>query len=99
VYHKGLNHGLAGLLQCRPLEHVQQADNPAVDIGHPDAVVWRLRKVVEAVPNLPFVHLIAELPQQRGHGRKIGRPGVSNDHCGFVLPGRLAAKVGLRDGP
>ena len=95
VHNERLNDRLAGLLQSRPLENMQQPDNFPVDNGHSDAVIRCLPHALEPSQNLLRVQFVAELTEQIGHRRQVGGLNFANDHCVLVLPGPFAATVGV----
>lgn len=94
-HHERLDNRLAGLLQGRSLENMQQPDNLSIDNGYSDAVIRCFSDVIEPSPNLLRVELVAELAQQVGYRRQVGGLNIANDHCVFVLPGPFAATVGV----
>lgn len=94
IHDERLNDSLAGLLQRRPLEHVNKADDRAFAFRHSDRVTRCGRNPIEALLQFSLAERISKLAQESRRCGKIRRPKVANDHCAFVLPGPFAATVG-----
>jgi len=85
---KCLHDGLAGLLQRRTLENVQQADDTPCLFCHHRVVVGRLEHPLDTPCQLSAPDFVSELPQKLSGSSNVGRLEVAHTHLAAGRDGR-----------